>query len=251
MAIIRKSGAMSDTSRRQSKFLSSIKHIVPLLTAILSLSAQAENLFGEDEPEMIYVPQWKELKPLNKPIPANPNNRESGGYGGHRPIKAPNSDLLVTPPSNYWVLYAQASGGRWSDPCAILYTVAPITNQQYHRQSDFTKNIRPTYRAIHVAENREYLIKLKRKFSSHYDDNPDGVIKLRRCKYGKMAPNRIFEGDIRPESRTSTRNYRVRCIMIDPPRTSSDFLIQSTSEREAVMYAEDKFGGAAECVAIE
>ncbi len=230
---------------------------VPLFAALLSTSAQAENLFeglenlfGDDEPKMLYTPQWEELKPLNKPSPVNPNHRESGGHGGHRPMKNFENGLLMTPPDDYWVLYAQAHGGRWSDPCAIHYTVASITERRYHRQSDFATLYRPTYRAVHLAENREYLIKLMRKFSRNYDDNPDGVVKMRRCEYGESAPNRHFEDDIRTEPRTHERNYRVRCTF-QHPRVSKDFTIRGQSGREAVAWAENKLGGEAECVAIE
>lgn len=72
-----------------------------------------------------------------------------------------------------WGVWASASGGRWNDPCAILYNAAQVANNRYDGN--------PGYRRVRTrATQREADLDID-QFGLHHRNQPDGIVKMVPC----------------------------------------------------------------------
>jgi len=72
-----------------------------------------------------------------------------------------------------WGVWASASGGKWSDPCAILYNAAQLANNRYDGNPGYVRvRTRATQRDADLDIDQ---------FGLHNRNRPDGIVKLVPC----------------------------------------------------------------------
>lgn len=73
-----------------------------------------------------------------------------------------------------WGVWASASGGRWSDPCAIQYNAAQVPGNRYDGN--------PGYRRVRTRPNQREADLDIDHFGRYHRDQPDGVVKMTPCE---------------------------------------------------------------------
>lgn len=96
----------------------------------------------------------------------------AGAWNGRRiGPPAPTGGAAADEPG--WGVWASASGGRWSDPCAILYNAARLAGNRYDTS--------PVYRRVRTRKTQSEADLDIDHFGRFHRNQPDGVVKMAPC----------------------------------------------------------------------